>query len=127
LTVVNLLSITDIAAHFETVPGLQAFIVSDAVLGVAVAVFGVWVGIRLVRVTPDAVRLATVYLAAYFGYVLFESVAPFGFGLPDAWSTELAKEVPKNLGRAGIYVGIWASYFKKSKRVAQTFGSQRGA
>jgi hypothetical protein len=122
MTLVNLSSMTDLNQHYDTVAGLRAFIFADVVAGISLVTLGVAAGVQLLRIKPNAVRLASIYLACFFAYAVFETVAPFVFGLPAEWTTEMVKDGPKEIGRAGIYVAIWATYFRKSKRVAATYG-----
>ena len=110
---------------YATVAGLRAFIFADVVAGISLVTLGIAAGVQLVRIKANAVRLANIYLACYVAYAVFELVAPFVFGLPADWIIEMATDGPKEFGRAGIYVAIWATYLRKSKRVAGTYGHLR--
>jgi len=87
----------------------------DAAAGLALLAFGVVVGVQLLRIRANAVKLTMTFLAATVGYAVFGAVTPLLFG--DA----IRESQVRNIGLAAVFAAIWAAYFKMSKRVAATY------
>jgi Protein of unknown function (DUF2569) len=88
----------------------------DAAGGVALIVFGLVVSVQLLRIKPNAVKLTMTYLVSYAGYAVFAAVAaPLLFG--HAWRMSQLRDA----GLAAVLAAVWATYFKRSKRVAATY------
>jgi hypothetical protein len=118
VTLISLSSGLELIRYSETLPGLKAYLLFDAIAGLGLTAFSITTGIALVRVKKNAVRLAGWYLAFYFGYALFETVMPYALGVSLEWTSEMSNE----LARIATYVIVWAAYLKKSKRVRATYG-----
>ncbi|MCH7986957.1 MAG: DUF2569 family protein [Acidobacteria bacterium] len=59
-------------------------------------------------------------------YNILASLLPFLAGLPAEANEAMIREVATGLFRSIIYIAIWSSYLKKSKRVAATYVSATG-
>jgi len=113
------------APEREAAPEQPAFIpgaVSLALIGTGLACFSVYAGILLWRVVPNAVTVAKRFLMTVLVVGLFQTLIAAGVALSSKeWGKPLADAVGIAF-RPLIYVGIWYSYLKRSKRVAATYG-----
>ena len=122
LTIVNLFKEFDQFAHqAATSNAVLAGLIFDIVFTVALMSFGVYAGVRLLKVKPNAVRIAKRYLVLYFLYsVLMIALQIFGSIANPPQAEQVTSEISPPL-RSIIYVIIWYSYLGKSKRVAATY------
>jgi len=88
-----------------------------ALASVAVLAFGFVAGIQLLRVKPNAVRLVMRYLACYVGYSALTA-----FVIHPMFAGSVTGDRLGYLARAVVFAAIWGAYFKKSTRVAATYG-----
>jgi hypothetical protein len=99
-------------------------LIFDFVVSVALMSFGIYAGIGLYRVKPNAVRIAKKYLISYFLYVvlmiLLLILGQAGKPQAEQVSSDMLSQI-----RAVFYVLIWYSYLEKSKRVAATYPTQK--
>lgn len=115
-----IMTIINVAGEFEDV-GVVFVTVADAVISAALAGLGIYAGISLLRLKPNAVRIAKRYLIAYGIYtmvllimVVIAVIAASGDAQP---SVETAGPVIRGFGS----VIIWYLYLEKSKRIAITY------
>ncbi len=118
----NLAATLPLVGFLDSVPGLRAYVFTDTLAGIAVTSVGIAAGVQLVRIRANAVKLATIYLLLQFGYAVLAVAAPYVFGMPEGWTTEMSGVAAQAVSRAGIAAGVWGIYFQKSKRVAATYG-----
>jgi len=107
--------------YFDQFPGLFVIIVIDTLLSVILTAYGIYAGVRLWRIQPNAVQTAKRYLLCFLGYQVIASILPFTAGLPSAANDAMTAEVAKDTVRGIIYVSIWYSYLNKSQRVRVTY------
>lgn len=112
-----IMTIINVAGEFEEF-GVVFITVADAVISAALAGLGIYAGISLLRLKPNAVRIAKRYLIAYGIYtmvlLIMVVIAASGDAQP---SVETAGPVIRSFG----FVIIWYQYLEKSKRIAITF------
>jgi ribosomal protein L37AE/L43A len=103
--------------------GLVLATVLDAAISIALMSFGIYAGVRLWKVKPNAVRIAKRYLIAVFIYsgVLLLLIVLGSIYTPTDEKTS-SQEIG-TVGRSLLYVIIWYSYLEKSKRVAATYAT----
>jgi DNA-directed RNA polymerase subunit RPC12/RpoP len=101
----------------------------DIVVGLTILIllYGVYVGIALWRIQPDAIRSAILYLNAYlvFTIVMFLTVLTI-FLISDVPYNETSQKIfgdlIKETIRAITFVVIWKLYLRHSERVMNTYG-----
>lgn len=97
--------------------------VLTAVLAFALAAFALDVGVSLWRLRPDALSVTKVY---FIVLLVLAGVEILGWLYTFNAAKEAAEPGPDSglwsAARLILFVGIWWSYFKKSKRVKVTFG-----
>jgi len=112
-------------AAFDYFPSLKnAMIWENSALSLIIF-YGIWVGFMIWRGSVDGRKLALSYISVrFFGIIILEAVAAFIIReLPkELFIASLSGIVPL-LMREAILCGIWWSYFKKSKRVKNTYTS----
>ena len=92
-------------------------------LGVAIGVFGAYIGLQLWRVRPGAVHLTRVYLLLVI-VIEFTGVGiPYLLGLPRELSRQLLWPNVSGATATAAVVGVWWLYFRRSKRVLATYGN----
>ena len=107
--------------HSQPSPLLFNFLLIDSSMRAVLVCFGIYAGIQLARIKPQAPAVAKKYLV---GIVVQQLVLLLvGF-----WLVQKVKAGPGSLEdllkeplRALLYVVIWYSYFVKSARVAATY------
>ena len=113
------------APFFAGSPGLQAAILVSQLIAAATLVFGIYAGLRLWRVRPNAV--GTAKRALLFGLVadIVTTAVDVVVGqAPDA-SDRLLYQVEVNLIPSLIFFTLCFAYLNKSKRVQATYESHR--
>jgi hypothetical protein len=108
---------------FYLFPGLRTTFIIDIILSAAMMSFSLYAGISLWRIKPKAVRVAKKYMTAAAAYALVGAVLPFLAGLPARDNESIVVPGLVQFFQTLIYVGVWASYLNKSKRVASTYRS----
>jgi len=106
---------------FYLFPGLRTTFIIDIILSAAMMSFSLYAGISLWRIKPNAVRVAKKYMIAAAAYALVGAVLPFFAGLPARDNESMVGPGLVQFFQTLIYVGVWASYLNKSKRVQATF------
>jgi len=114
------LSLPDTSGLFGPPPALRTVIMIDAFafLHVAVALFGIYAGIRLWRGASGAVRTARTFLWCVLAYAALAIFLPFLAGRPDEATIA---EVVMSTTQSICYVAIWQQYLNKSERVRATY------
>ncbi len=108
-----------VGPYFGRVPGLLVTAILDTVMRVALMCFGIYAGVCLLKIRPNAVRIAKRYLLAYCLCQVAVSLLTLLGSVPEAmeksgWAVGTLRSI--------VYVAIWYSYLKKSERVAATYG-----
>ena len=95
-------------------------LIAVAFLHLALALYTAWMAYVFWRLKPNAVRL----LRPYFTALLIFSIAlvVLSSGPKVSGREEFLKALPRAAFATVIYIAIWTTYFRKSKRVANTFG-----
>ena len=93
----------------------------SALIGMPLACFSIYAGMRLWRIKPDAVKAAKRFLLTYLSMNLVAAAvaAVLAFSSSE-WAEPLADATTSPLPSL-VYVGIWYSYLNRSKRVAATY------
>ena len=108
-----------VGPYFARVPGVLVTTILDTVMRIALMCFGIYAGVCLLKIRPNAVRIAKRYLLAYCLCQVAVSLLTLLGGVPEAmeksgWAVGTLRSI--------VYVAIWYSYLKKSERVAATYG-----
>jgi len=108
-----------VSPYFGRVPGLLVTAILDTVMRVALMCFGIYAGVCLLKIRPNAVRIAKRYLLAYCLCQVAVSLLTLLGGVPETmeksgWAVGTLRSI--------VYVAICYSYLKKSERVAVTYG-----
>ena len=119
-------------AIFAHIPSLKTIMYVET-FGIALLVlYGFVVGCKIWRGDPDGKQLAKQYLKIrFFGFIgLWTVVILLMFRLPshmprivEIIRSETVEGIIKGVFREGIFFLVWWSYFKKSKRVRNTYDS----
>ena len=106
---------------YQAYPFIRTIKWINMVLGIGLVCFGVYAGISLWRIRPNAVEIAKTYLvlAALIGTTLIS--LPFLAGLPEEANVAMLKATPIAILPVLVYSTVWFLYLTKSKRVATTF------
>ena len=118
-TLYNIISAyNEISSQFYQLPNLL-----NLVIIAGLSTFSIYVGIKVWRVKPGAVRIAKNYLLLYLGYmvlgILFLLFDSLQAGVDKAIIGELARVVIPSFTN----FALWYSYLSKSKRVKATFSA----
>ncbi|MFH1066688.1 MAG: DUF2569 family protein [bacterium] len=108
-------------SHLNRVHGLLAFMMVGTLLIASVTVFGIYAGIGLWRIRPNAVKTAKQYFLCYLGCSIILTLLPFVVGIPSAAIDDMLAVVTQGLSKGIVYVAIWYSYLSRSKRVKATY------
>lgn len=82
---------------------------------VLISAFSITTGVMIVRKKPSAFAWLKWYFGVYLGLLLLALGAEMS-------QSKVSPDTTRDLIRGAVYVAIWTSYFKKSKRVLVTFG-----
>lgn len=103
-------------------PGLGVFLAEQSLFSIG-TIIGLISGFLFWRKHPRAVVCAKLYLMARFlGIVMDDAIHLFHFGntAPDMLGAQIGQMLPYFLKESAFFL-LWWFYFKKSKRVANTF------
>jgi hypothetical protein len=92
----------------------------DIAVSVAIMCFGIYAGLRLLWLKPNAVRLAKRYLISLFLYTVLMTVLVILVGIANPHSEIVSTGLLPQLGGI-IYAIFWYFYLEKSERVAGTY------
>jgi len=109
---------------FDLLPILESAVWIENVGVSAIVIYGFVVGVYIWQGHENGKAMAKRYLIIrLLAFVLLE-VLVMGMlsGLPGEVYSVLAEELIAALFREGIFFGVWFTYFKLSKRVANTYG-----
>lgn len=109
------------AQYFSQFPGLVVITVIDALLALAVLIFGVIAGADLWNVKAGAVQSARRYLMFVLGYHVISAVLPFMAGLSSAANEAMVAPAVTAAIKGMVYVAVWYSYLNVSQRVKATY------
>lgn len=108
--------------YFGQYPRLKTIIAIDGVLFAGVMAFGIYSGILLWTISPNAVKIARTYLIVYLGIIILEVFRPLLLELPPDLSHDMVVTGLRAAGyRYAFFVSVWYSYLNKSKRVKATY------
>lgn len=94
-------------------------------LKIALVGFGIFTGISLFAIWPNAIRLAKEYILTTVGFSVLEVFVYSITDLPDAIKAELAYQHKSRLLPALLWAVVWYLYLSKSKRIKATYGPQQ--
>jgi nitrate reductase NapE component len=109
---------TEPLASAQTVGPLVYWVLADVVLHIALACYGVYAGIRLLKIKPHAVRTAKVFLVAVFAYNLLLFVVTLI--AEHQGNTTMDSLVKGELSNV-VFALAWWAYLTTSDRVAAIF------
>lgn len=119
--------IIEIRDELNWYPGVGVILDIDLILNILMLLYGIYVGINLLRIRPDAVRSAILYLNVIIVYmvaafiiiiiILQASEPSFNQVIQNAFGYFI-KETISSIG----FVLIWILYLKQSERVKITYG-----
>jgi hypothetical protein len=107
---------------YASYPPLKIINSVNQVVGVGLACLSIYAGVALLRMWPNAVRVAKLYLgtlAVASSLLLF---LPLLAGLPEHVNTVILEGLPVEVIKGLVYPTVWYLYLGKSKRVATTYG-----
>jgi hypothetical protein len=108
-------------------PGVGVILDIDLVISILMLLYGIYVGINLLRIRPDAVRSAILYLnviivymvAAFFIIIIILQAYEPSFN--QVIQNTLGYIIKETIVSIGFMVS-WILYLKQSERVKNTFG-----
>lgn len=115
-----ILTALNLVKEFE---GLGLVAIFDAVISVPLMFFGIYAGVRLWKIRPNAVRTAKRYLVAYFVYSAAILLLVILGSISAQTNEKTSSQEIVTVARSFIYAIIWYSYLAKSKRVAATYAT----
>jgi RNA polymerase subunit RPABC4/transcription elongation factor Spt4 len=110
-------------------PLLHIILNIDVILNVLILLLGIYVGITIWILRPNAIRYANLFLNAYLGYtilsflIFFTVVPSYDIDYNSATVGFFSDTFRGTIYSIG-YVIIWKLYLKKSERVKNTFPAQ---
>jgi hypothetical protein len=107
--------------YFDRFPALLTIEWVDILLSTAFVCLSVYAGVLLWRIQPNAVKTAKSVLKLVIAYYFIVIVVAALAGLPAGMTGFIIGNLMVGLIRAAIFVAIWHSYLKKSKRVQATY------
>lgn len=103
-------------------PGFRPVFAMISLLSVGIALFGIYVGVRLWGAHQDAVKKAVFYFYAQAGIPVLELFMVLNSAIPSDLQSDVVSGQIRHIFMAMVWAGIWVSYLKKSRRVKTTFG-----
>ncbi|MBT8379117.1 MAG: DUF2569 family protein [Ignavibacteria bacterium] len=111
----------------KSYPLLELVTYADILLSLALLVFGIYVGIKIWTIRPNAIKVANSFLNVLLVYVIITSLLIFLFY--SIYNIKFSTEIVGLIGNmiretvySVLYVFIWKLYLKNSVRVKNTFG-----
>jgi hypothetical protein len=112
---------------------LYAFYALETIAGFALYGYGIFAGIQLWRIQPNAVQHAKRFLLLLLAYRFADYVMGINWialmasqdARAGALSNFLVGSAAKNLLRTAFYVALWYAYLSRSERVRVTFVENR--
>jgi len=104
----------------DRLPGLMTATVVDSVLSLVIMALGIFAGVSLWAVKPNAVQVAKLYLVVLAVYSVLE-VPLYMAALPSSATDAFTAKCTMSVLRTLFYVGLWFAYLTKSKRVKATY------
>ena len=111
---------------FAAYPVMRAVFSWQTVISVSVTIYGAWVGWRIANLDPSGKILAHRYLQyrliafSVYSYMAFELMRD----LPPSMVEDNFKTCLKTIGFEIAFFAVWQLYFRYSKRIRNTFGSE---
>lgn len=117
LALLNALGLVMLMGQF---PSARNALGALAALQGVMAVYTGWLAYVFSRSRPDAVK----QLVPYFGFLLAFSlmVVLLRLWIHEPGLQNVADSLPRTAIAGVCYIAIWTTYFRKSRRVANTFG-----
>ena len=123
-TLLNVLAVTSAAKpQFEENQGLFRLVLIGGISVIALRVYGIYTGIALWKVVPNALAIVRKYLFVVFLYSVFTVFLPKLAGVPEETYQETSHVSLVNACLTVLYVMLWYLYLNKSRRVKATYGS----
>jgi hypothetical protein len=117
LSLKNFFELMEVANDLEKIrPGLLTLAVIESLVALAMLLWGMCVGIQLVRIRSGAPRAAKTYLLAFLVFNVVDALGP-----PLLFQIAPDTAVAKELVRSIVYFSVWYSYLSVSTRVKATF------
>jgi hypothetical protein len=110
---------------FEKSPALLRLITVSGACTIALVLFGVYAGLSMWKVVPNAVRIARRYFLAVFYYSIFAIYLPNLVGMTGDSLKEMKTGSLINNVRTILYIAMWYVYLLRSKRVKATYGGEK--
>jgi len=107
--------------YFGEHPELFRLCLASGICRMALAVFSIYAGLALWRISPGAVSIAKKYLLAVVLYSLVVSSLPVIVGMPRESYQEFAGQTVFNSFLTMGYAVAWYVYLQRSKRVKATY------
>ncbi len=121
--VINLSLVVTISRPlFEKSPALLRLVTVSGACTIALALLGIYAGLSMWKVLPNAVKAARLYLMSVFYYSIFAIYLPNLVGMTGDSLKELKDASLVNNIRTILYIAIWYVYLRISKRVKATYG-----
>jgi hypothetical protein len=115
-------AVSEIRTVADRYPALIVLSVVEAIGDIGVVALGVYAGLMLRRLRPEAVRIAKRYLLISLAWSLLSLALPYmGGSLPTRVVDTMLQAAVEGAFRTLIGFAIWYSYFSVSKRVKATF------
>jgi len=106
---------------YDAYPGVRIVNSINQAISVALACISIFAGLGLLRIWPQAVRVAKVYLGVLALGTILSLFLPLYAGLPEHFNTAIWQHIPVEMFKALVYPTAWYLYLTKSKRVATTY------
>ena len=113
------------APFFAGSPGLQAAILISVLIAACSVAFGIYAGLRLWRVRPNAVGTAKRALLFGLAADIITTAVDVVAGQAPTASDRLLYQIEANLIPSLIFFTLCFAYLNKSRRVQATYESQR--
>jgi hypothetical protein len=109
------------SSTFDLHAGVFRLIVVQGVLAIALAVFSMYAGLSLWKITPNAVRMARYYLITEAAFSFVPFFLPAFLGVSDGSQKGTAMLYLLNALATTAYASAWYTYLSRSRRVRTTY------
>lgn len=120
---INVLGVIGAASLMIQVPGSALVMSAYSLFTLIIALYGAWVAYTLWVLKPNALITVRNYFGVLIAYSLIVALLRF---LPHGVSGEVAeflKDTGSQALRNVVYIAIWTTYLRRSRRIINTFYS----
>jgi len=112
------------AKLYPTYPALRNMVGFTECIYLALAIFGIYSGLKVYNKRPNAVVIAKWSLLTQFAGRTVCAIFPFIIGLPPTFTNNIGPAVMSEIIKTGVIVAVWYAYLCHSKKIRAIFGTE---